>query len=61
MLVALHDIAVITTAPEIKLEFELDNKAVFEVVALGYTHLPLKWKIKMIKSRAKPYFRGCFD
>ena len=32
MLVALHDIAVITTALEIKLEFELDNKAMFEVV-----------------------------
>ena len=32
MLVALHGIAVITTALEIKLEFELDNKAMFEVV-----------------------------
>ena len=38
MLVALHDIAVITTALEIKLEFELDNKAMFEVVGPLATH-----------------------
>ena len=59
MLVALHDIAVITTALEIKLEFELDNKAMFEVVGPWPHILPLKWKMKMIKSRAKQHFRGC--
>ena len=32
MLVVLHDIAVITTALENKLEFELDRKAMLEVV-----------------------------
>jgi len=32
MFVALHDIAVITTSLEIKLEFELDNKAMVEVL-----------------------------